>query len=178
MDRKIIVIATASVAVLAIAFAYVVTMKPATSTALYVSPQTVQGTVGQNFTVDINVSNAADLYAWQLKLSWNATMLDAVNVTEGVFLNNGGNNTFFSPLLNNTAGYFLADCTLLGDTSGVSGQGVLVTIQFYVKASGACGLSLDNTVLINTSVQTITHTVTSGHFSTQTSLELDYSFFS
>jgi hypothetical protein len=88
-----------------------------------------------------------------------------VEVYEGPFLKSTG-DTFFTYSVNTTAGYIILDCTLLGDLSGASGSGVLVSIQFNVKKSGSCSLQLSETVLVNSSEELIQHAVGSGQFTT------------
>jgi hypothetical protein len=140
---------------------------PTSATAiLYVDPKAIKGTVGQNFIININILNVTDLYGWQFKLKWDSTVLDVVNATEGNFLKQGGGSTGFWPIINNTAGYISVYCTLTGNIPGVNGSGALATIQFHAKESGNCDLSLYDTMLINSSVQQIDHTVEDGHFST------------
>ncbi len=128
-------------------------------------PQTCWGVVGQNFMVNINISNVVDLYGWEFKLGWNATILDAVQVLEGPFLKNGG-NTYFTFKINNTLGYMIVDCTLLGDVSGVSGSGVLTSAIFYVKTFGECPLDLYDTILVNSTEQSIEHIAIDGYYYT------------
>jgi hypothetical protein len=134
------------------------------STTLYIDPQTTKKAVGQDFIINISISNVADLYGWQLQLSWNKTILDIVNETEGTFLTSRG-TPFFYPIINAT-GYLILDCTLMGNVSGVSGNGVLATIQFHVRGSGECDLLLYGTILVSSSEKSIAHTVKSGKFST------------
>ena len=135
------------------------------STTLYVDPQIAKNAVGQDFNINISISSVADLYGWQLQLSWNKTMLDVVNVTEGPFLKSGANSPFFVQRINET-GSLLSFCTLQGNVSGVSGSGVLATIQFHVTGSGECDLHLYGTILVSSSEQSIAHIVKSGKFST------------
>lgn len=132
---------------------------------IYVDPRASNGTIGQNFTININVANVTDLYGWEFKLGWNVTVLDAVNVTEGSFLRSGG-STYFYPQINNTAGYVLVDCTLLGTIPGVSGNGILATVRFYVKTAGECILDLYNTILVNSTEMPIMHTAIGGYYYT------------
>jgi len=161
--RTIIVISLSISIILAITLAYIIMKRSTPPVVLCVEPQTIQGAIGQNFTININISNVIDLYGWRFKLSWETTILEVVNVTEGTFLRSGG-DTFFIPKINNTAGYVLVDCTLLGNISGVSGNGVLATIEFHVKDSGACDLILYETMLINSAEQSVVHTVVNGYF--------------
>ena len=132
---------------------------------VYINPQISWGPVGQNFTVDVCISDVVDLYGWEFKLSWNATLLNLVNVLEGMFLKSGG-PTFFTYKTNNTLGYMIVDCTLLGDTPGVSGDGTLATIEFYVKTVGECILDLYDTILVNSAEEAIAHSVFDGWYCT------------
>jgi len=168
MKKKTIIISVSCLAILAIALALIIFFwvmnRPTPSTVLYVDPQTVGRTIGQDFTIYINVSSVTDLFGWRLKLRWNTTILDAVTVTEGTFLRSHG-NTFFYQTINET-GYLVLDCTLLGDVSGVNGSGVLATIQFHVKENGSCDLKLYDTMLLDSSSDLINHVVRDGRFST------------
>lgn len=162
MNRKIIIVSFL-IAILVIVLAYVILTSSPSSTVLSVYPQTVQGIADQNFTINVTISNVADLFGWELKLGWNPSLLDVTNVTEGPFLRSTG-QTFFSPQVNNTEGQLIADCSLVGNISGASGQGTLMIVQFNVKESGTCDLNLHDTQLLNSSEQLITHTVHHGHF--------------
>jgi hypothetical protein len=168
MKRKIIIAAglLAILAVVALAF---VILSSVPSTVLYVDPQTVQGTISESFTVNISISKVTDLYGWEFKLSWNTSLLNVTNVSEGSMLRSNG-NTFFAPQLNSTAGHLIADCTLVtpigSNVSGVSGDGMLLIVQFQVKGSGACDLNLYDTQLLDPNGQHISHMIHNGRFST------------
>ena len=141
----------------------IVTVGPTSSTVtIFVNPPTITASVGQNFTININISDVVDLYGWEFKLRWNNTLLDALNVTEGSFLKGGG-NTFFAYKINNTEGYVLVDCTLLGDVPGVDGNGTLATVKFYVGGKGESILDLYDTTLVSSLEQPITHIAIDGY---------------
>jgi len=136
-----------------------------TSALVYVDPEVSVGAVGQNFTININISNVTDLYGWEFKLGWNTTILDVVEVYEGPFLKNVG-DTFFTYKVNSTAGYIIADCTFLGMVQGASGDGTLATVKFYVKSKGDSVLDLFDTILIDSNEQTIPHSAIDGYYHT------------
>jgi len=146
--------------------AYVRT-KPTGQARAYVSPQNSSTTVGQDFAVNISVSNATDLYGWEFKLSWNNTILHLLNVTEGSFLKSVG-ATFFTHNLNATDQHIIVDCTRLVDLPEVSGNGVLATVTFHVEQPGSCDLNLYDTALLNSFEQSINHTTENGHFTEET----------
>jgi hypothetical protein len=163
MNRKTIIV-TCLVAILVVVLVYVILSFPS-STVLFVDPQNARGTTGQVFTINVTVSNVADLYGWEFKLGWNSSLLDSVSVSEGPFLKSGG-NTFFTYFPNTTDEHLVVDCTLEGQVPGVNGRGVLTTIQFRVKESGTCSLNLYDTQLLDSKGKTIGHLVHSGDFST------------
>jgi hypothetical protein len=141
------------------------TMSGSTSTLVYVDPEVSVGAVGQNFTININISNVTDLYGWEFKLGWNTTILNVIEVHEGPFLKNVA-DTFFTYKVNSTAGYIIADCTLLGIVPGASGGGTLATIEFHVESKGDSVLDLFDTILINSNEQTIPHSAIDGYYYT------------
>ena len=168
MNRKIIIVACL-VAILVVVLAYVILSSPPSSTVLSVEPQTAQGTTGQNFTINVSISDVTDLYSWQIELSWNPSLLNVTNIMEGPLLKSSGNSTFFSPVINNAEGNLSVLCTRLysfgSSVTGVSGNGTLMTVQFEVIRSGACDLNLYDTQLLDSHRNAINHTAQSGHFS-------------
>lgn len=163
MNRKIITVVSL-LAIVLIVLAYVVFTSRSSSTVLSVDPQTVQGAAGMDFTINVSISNVTDLYGWEFRLNWNPSLLDVISVTEGPTLSSRG-STVFSPKVNSTDGHLTADCTLLGDIPGFSGQGTLMTVEFYVKENGTCDLNLYDTQLLNSKEQQIALTVRDGRFS-------------
>ena len=130
---------------------------------IFIYPETSEGNVGENFIIEVKVSDVTDLYGYEFHLRWNSTLLDCVEVSEGPFLKSGG-STFFTYKINSTEGCIVVDCTLLGDIQGVNGNGTLTTIKFYIKRAGECLLDLYDTILLNSAEQTIEHSTTDGYF--------------
>ena len=161
MKKKIIVVLVLIV-ILATVLAYAVINMPV-SAAVFVDPEKVDTSVGQTFIVNVSVSAVSDLYGWQLRLGWNSTILNMLTASEGTFLKKGG-QTLFNSIINETAGYMVLDCTLIGSIRGVNGSGILATVQFQVKTDGQCDLNLHETDLIASTEQSITHAARSGHF--------------
>jgi hypothetical protein len=119
-----------------------------------VSPLSVTIPVYQNFTINVTVTQVSDVYGWEIELTWNSTLLDPVNVSEGPFLKAGG-ATFFTSQVNAIDGSMIADCTLMGTANGVNGKGTFATITFYVKNAGECPLHLNEAILISSTEQSI-----------------------
>jgi hypothetical protein len=130
---------------------------------VFVNPQNSSAAVGQDFVININVSNVADLYGWEFKLGWNNTILHLQNVTEGSFLKNTG-ATFFTYNLNSTGPHIVVDCTRLVDVPEANGNGTLSVVTFHVQQPGSCDLNLYDAVLINSFEQSMNCTTEGGHF--------------
>jgi len=158
INKKNVLSPSASVSLLLVIFftsiAAELSASPTTTVYVHLSTRTVA--VGQTFIVEVKISEVGDLYGWEFKLRWNPNLLDVVDVTEGPFLKQGG-DTFFAKKTNNTAGNILVDCTLLGNVSGVSGNGTLATVKFYAEVQGESILDLYDTILINSHEIAITH---------------------
>ena len=122
---------------------------------LYVYPSEVAGlNVGDTFKINITVSNVADLYGWQFKLTYLNDALNASSISEGPFLKKDGASTFFwlaefTDDYNATNGLIVAACTRSGVESGVDGSGTLATIVFRVKAPISTLLHLFDTKIID-----------------------------
>jgi len=120
-----------------------------------VSPSTVEvPEANVNFLVDLIVTNAVDIQAWNMTVTWDPEILQLNSVTEGDFLSSVGSTDFRaidSYLLQNSNS---VDSGLLQDFSnalffapGASGDGVLATLNFTSLRPGNCVLMLEDTLL-------------------------------
>ena len=129
---------------------------------LYVDP--TSQTVDAPFTVDINITNMDNLYAWEFNVTYDTNVLTATNVIETPFLNSTG-ATYFNKWMNDTNGWVYAYCTLLEDIPGVTGSGDLATISFSIDATGSSTLDLHNTKLLEYDwVNKINYTYPNPHY--------------
>lgn len=140
---------------------------------LSVDPPSTVKSVDETFTIDIKVTDVNDLYGWEFQLSYDGTLLNGTSVTEGTFLSSAGTTWFRKINFSDTLGLVWYTCTLLGDTEGATGSGVLATITFKVVAEGSCTLDLHDTKLVGYAYAVysrrtydITHTAVDGSFST------------
>jgi hypothetical protein len=112
------------------------------------------GTVEQ---VQVTASGLTDLYAYQFTLNFDPTVLQATSVTEGGFLLTGG-ATFFDPgTTDNTGGTvsFVFD-TLLGPGPGVTGSGLLATIDLTnLQLHKQTTLSLTDVIALDSNLNEI-----------------------
>jgi len=106
--------------------------------------------IGKTFQVNVTVTNVTDLYAWNINVSWNPSVLRFVGVpVEGPFLKQGGTTAFMYSKINNTAGYINGagiSCTLLGTVPGVNGNGTLLILTFNATAIGVSPIDISSPV--------------------------------
>ncbi len=97
--------------------------------------------VGSTFTVDVNIVNAENLYAWQINMTFNPAVVNVTLVEEGPFLKDDwGFDTFIAgPVINNLAGYVQFGCTISPfpqfPPDGAYGDGILAYFTFSVGAT-------------------------------------------
>ena len=93
-------------------------------------------TPGDIFTVDVLVSDVEYLYAWQVNMSFNPTVLKIFDIVEGDFLKSQPQGTFGAEKIENEDGWALLGWTTIGPYVGVSGSGKLAVVEFQVLAEG------------------------------------------
>jgi hypothetical protein len=135
---------------------------------MYVEPSSTTVNFGENFPINVSVTNVNDLYLWGFKIFYLKNILIGLTATEGPFLKSGGNSTAFFIVdfindYNETHGLIRLTCTLLGNVSGVNGSGTLATITFNALGVGNTSLSLPYTVLADSQINPITYTTEDGN---------------
>ena len=116
---------------------------------LRLTPALSNVTVGNNFTLDIEIFDVFDLYGWQMDLGFGpAGLVSASPATEGSFL--GAGQTFDGGTVNNIAGTITTMySTLSGFIPGESGGGILASISFAALIDGFATFSLSNVMLVD-----------------------------
>jgi Cohesin domain len=130
---------------------------------LSINPSDPNVDTGDTFSVEVVISDAEDLFAFQLDLGFNPDPLSALTVEEGAFLGSGG-PTFFVPGGIDNAGGFVGNTanTLLGAVGGVSGDGVLAIFTFRAVGAGVSPITLFNATLLDSSLSSTPFTVQNG----------------
>jgi general secretion pathway protein D len=133
------------------------------SPILSIMPVTQTVSAGNDLTLDVNISGVADLYAFQLDLSFSPTVLAAASTTEGSFLPSGGATFFIPGTIDNIGGTISATAdTLIGPIPGVSGSGTLAELTFTAIAAGTTSIDLSNVTLLDSSFNPISINLDSG----------------
>jgi len=124
--------------------------------------------LGDSFTINVTVTNVTDLGAWEFKLNYNTTILDAISVSPTPYT---ANNTDWLPIdanstwapINDTIGRVWAGALIpVFPGHGLNGSFPLVTINFTATATGDCTLDLYKTVLGTSWGLPIAHTTIDG----------------
>jgi hypothetical protein len=118
--------------------------------SVWLNPVISREVVGNNILVDVIVSNVVNLHGWEFKLFYETNYLDAVDVTEGSFLDSfaGASGTYFAVMqindaYNSTHGLVWAYCVILGiPPQPATGSGTLATIKFRGSNGGVAHMAL------------------------------------
>ena len=100
---------------------------------------------GDTFTLEIRAEDIYNLAGWQFDIAFDPTMLEAVEVSEGDFLNPEGSATFFQKgSIDNATGKITKLSSARLSEVGVSGSGTLLSVTFTAKTAGQTQLRLDS----------------------------------
>jgi PKD repeat protein len=119
------------------------------STQVFVNPATQTVSAQETFIVTISCVPGQPIKAFELKVSFNPTLLQANSVSEGNIFT--GHTTFFNAgIINNVAGTIINIYDLIIGPENVSSPGSLITISFTAKTvSGTSILDLLNVGVTN-----------------------------
>ncbi|MEM3616534.1 MAG: cohesin domain-containing protein [Candidatus Bathyarchaeia archaeon] len=126
-------------------------------TILYVSPFTTTVHVGEIFSVNVSVQDVSDLYAFQLGLRYNATVLDALSVHVYPPFNTGPT---IPPIIDD--GNIVVSGIIGYPGPGVWGSFPIVRITFNATTPGNSVLDLYGTDLRDSMSNSIAHLVVDG----------------
>jgi hypothetical protein len=137
---------------------------PPIATTLYVEPTVFRKSQGASFTINVSVEDVVDLYAFDISLYYNTTLLDALSLAEGPFLKSFGSTITIVSEINETLGRVRFALSLMGTPTGRNGSGTLFAIPFKSStvATGPSNLSLQNTELSNYNAEPINHAIIDG----------------
>jgi hypothetical protein len=132
-------------------------------TALTIDPVSSSVNVGNSVTLDVNVSDVTNLYAFQFDLSFAPGTLSTVSIVEGSFLPTVGATFFIPGTIDNVGGTVASTAdTLLGSGPGVNGSGTLAILTLTGLAPGTSSIGLSNVMLLNSSLGPISASLKNG----------------
>lgn len=113
------------------------------TTKLCLNPEISHALAGESFTVDVKVADVpveTPLYSWQVYMSFDSSVLECVNVTEGEFLEDQPEGTIGMHAFREDWAMF--GWSTKGRHAGVSGSGTLATVEFHVLTTGESVLNI------------------------------------
>ena len=137
-------------------------VRAAGPTPVSVTPASQTVNASKTFVVTIACSPQQPVKAFELKLSYNPSLVRATSVSEGDFF--AGYTTFFNAgTIDNTAGRIINIYDLIVGPGNVTGAGSLVTINFTARStSGTSALTLYDVRLTNESAYLSSSVVSGG----------------
>jgi hypothetical protein len=93
-------------------------------------------TVGQSFTVDIEIADVTDLYAFQFTVTFDSLLMTATDVVEGSMLSAVDSTIFLPGVIDNSLGSITFVAATLTGATGASGAGTLFSVQFTATGVG------------------------------------------
>jgi general secretion pathway protein D len=104
--------------------------------------------VGDTFTIQVSISDAQDLSAWQVDLAFDPSIIQANSIAEGPFMSGFGQTLFTAGVIDNGSGLITLTADSFVDLEPYpSGDGVLAEIEFTALAVGTSDLTLSNLFL-------------------------------
>lgn len=166
---------------------------PTTRAIIRVSPSNITAGVGTNVTVRFVISNASEVFAWQLYVRWDSSVLKFVTLASGDFLNKDEEveiaqipdenvdiqmslskvevnmGTFRVYRLYEDKSRMLIGETRVGNRPGVSGNGTLCSVVFQVLSPGSTTIDIAtktdfSSYVIDSFIRELPSTIQNGFF--------------
>jgi len=137
---------------------------------LHVDSTTIDNpSYGKNFTTDIKLDNATDLYGFEFKLYWNTTLLDLADVN---LIPPWTNYTIGTNQINETIGRYYVGVSTLAPSPSFNGSTTLATLTFQITyvpifphpENVSCIFDLNETILADPNAKPIPHIVYDGEY--------------
>jgi general secretion pathway protein D len=105
-------------------------------------PGQITAKKGDTFVVNLLISGAQNVYSVPVQLNYDPAKLQMVNISNGGFLSQDGQAVALVHREDETTGTLQITATRPPGSSGVSGQGAVVTLTFQAKATGQTPLTI------------------------------------
>jgi len=136
--------------------------------AVCVNPKVIEVQAGLTFTVDFNITNIEDLYSLDIKIGWNATLMDYVNHTITIPVEQNPGGILYMPAsitknkLNQTAGTYQIAAKSVEAASPFTGSGTVFRMIFEAKTNSSSFLQILSTELTDRYLQPLPHIILNG----------------
>jgi general secretion pathway protein D len=105
-------------------------------------PPAINQPPGSTFTVNVLVAGAQNAYSVPLQITYDPKMLQVVNVSNGTFLSQDGQAVALVHRDDDSSGTLQITATRPPGATGISGQGIIVTLTFMAKSAGQSTLAI------------------------------------
>jgi general secretion pathway protein D len=124
---------------------------------LSIQPASSGISVGQTFSVNVFLTDAVDLYAYQFDVGFDPSVLSANGISEGPLLATAGTTFFIPGSIDNVTGTISNTANaLFGVVPGANGSGVLATVSLKAIGAGTSNVTLFGVTLLDSSFSGIT----------------------
>jgi len=150
------------------------------SASVSVYPSQVTVRKDETFSVDITVSNVADMHGWELKLYWNNAILNCTSAQ--VYVPTGWSGKTFEAgnevenTFNTTNGRYCKALAALHPAPAFNGSMTIAKLTFKAKAAGTTALDLQETKLCNNEASAILHSASDGSVTVYNNLYVNNRF--
>jgi len=114
-----------------------------------------QAALGSPVMVTVEVENAADLFSAPLRLKFDPKVLRLNEVTRGNLFSLDGQNVIFTRNIQNDIGEVAVNLNRMPGSTGVQGNGVLITLAFQAIGPGASKVTVVDAPLKNSRLEPI-----------------------
>ena len=125
------------------------------SATLSFDPAAITQSVGKTFAVNVVLSQVQNLYSVPVQITYNPSMLEVVNVSDGNLLSRDGQPVALVHRDDPASGTLQVTATRPPNSGGVSGQGQVFTITFMAKGPGTSTINIARDGLRDSSMQPI-----------------------
>ena len=114
-----------------------------TAASISLAPNPLTLNVNSTGSVNVQISNAQNLGAFEFIIAFDPAVVNAMGVTLGPMLSSSTTYTanLLGPLINNTTGTVRFAAYTLGTGAGPNGSGVLASVQFKGLQAGTSSLN-------------------------------------
>ena len=105
-------------------------------------PPAIQKAKGSTFEVNVLLNGAQNAYSVPLQVNYDPKMLQVVNVSSGNFLSKDGQAVALVHRDDDTSGTLQITASRPPGSTGVTGQGTIVTLTFMAKEAGQCNITI------------------------------------
>jgi general secretion pathway protein D len=128
---------------------------PSGNARVVFSPAQVESRVASQLAVSVLIDGASDVASAPLTIQYDPKMLRLNDVVRGDFMASDGQQPVFTKNIMNDTGAAVIQLNRQPGTPGVSGSGVLVTLNFTTLARGLTVVNLPNLAVRNSQGQPV-----------------------